>query len=200
MSYPRQQGSFRMPMPQNYGGYGQQQQRPSYPPSTQQQHGYPSGYPTSQQQQQQSYPHHHQQVRPTSSYPSYSQPTSQPYSSQSTPPYPSTQIQSMSINNSNVAPLSSSQQSYGGLQTSVENATKNLTALIKDATYEDLDHLVNNEDKMIDLVQDSTEVCSLLFTVILKRPLCSLHFLRIIPSPYLKTILFNRYSITIIQS
>lgn len=163
MSYPRQQGSMRMPMP-GYGGYGAQQQRPGFPmhPPTQQQqqqHGYPSGYP--QPQQQPSYPHH-QQVRPTSSYQTYSQPP-QSYPSQPTPPYPTTQVQSMSMNNTHTAqPAASypsqSQQPRGGIQASVDKATQNINALIKDATYEDLDHLVNNEDRLIELVQDAAEV------------------------------------------
>ena len=173
MSYPRQSGSIRMPMP-GYGGYGaqqQQQQRPGFPmhPSTQQ-HGYPSGYPQPQQHQQQQHPSysHHQQIRPTSSYPTYSQPP-QSYASQPTPPYPTEQVQSMSMNNTHTSQSSTSystQSQQGGLQASADKTAQNINALIKDATNNDLEHLVNNEDKLIELVQDSTEVYTHFFTLL----------------------------------
>lgn len=159
MSYPR---GYGMPMPQQYPSYGQQQ-RPAYP--SQPAHSTHSSYPSTYSRQPAPYPSNTSSQ--PSPYPSNSS-SQAPYpTGTSQTPYPTSQVQGMSINNSHSTSIPSS-TSYSSstsnssrfpeIQQWLTNTTSDLTSLIKDATKDDLDHLVNNEDRLIDLVQDTSGV------------------------------------------
>jgi len=151
MSYPR---NYRMPMPpQQYQSYNQPQ-RQNYPQQNNTSN-YPSSYPQ-QSQQPTPYPTTHAAPYPTSSaQPPY--PTPNSTQSRQPAPYPTSQVQSMSINNTTTTNTTTT-TSHSEVQQWLESATTSLKALIKDASNEELNQLVDNEDKLIDLVQSSEQV------------------------------------------
>lgn len=161
MSYPYQQRrGYGMPMPQQYSsqypGYGAQPARQPYPSS-----GYQNNQP---QPARPPYPSPGTQpVRggyPSSSYqsnpqqPPYPTATSQlPYpsnASSNTTPYPTTGVKSMNLSNHS--------STTSDIERLAESSTKSMLALIKDAPKSELEQFINNEDRIIELVQDTEEV------------------------------------------
>lgn len=89
---------------------------------------------------------------PATSTTPYPTATSTPYPSGANNPYPVTRTAS------NHAP--SPQSSYNNeIDNWVHEVITNLTGILKDAPNKDLESLINNEDKLIELVQDTEQVC-----------------------------------------
>ena len=170
MAYPRQppRGGYNMPMPQYsqntgttapYPAYGQ---HPQYPPPARQ------PYPQTYQHQPASQPQHGMPYPPSSTHqrtPYSSTTTSQPPYPVATShsPYPTSQVQSMSVNstttNSSPYPSSGSTNQFTEVDQWMENATNGLLAIIKEEGKTELENLVNNENRIIELVQDTNGVC-----------------------------------------
>ncbi|XP_057295371.1 uncharacterized protein LOC130623857 [Hydractinia symbiolongicarpus] len=89
-----------------------------------------------------------QQQSMSTPYPTTS--TSTPYPTSSSTPYPSNTIQQHPMINTNEIDMW------------MDQLVANLTALMKDATKTELDDIVNNEDKINELVQDAEQTKKLL--------------------------------------
>lgn len=148
MSYPRQQSNQRYPMPM-----------PQYPPQVPySSYGQPAQFP----HQNQSY--HSVTANRLPTYPpSVNTESGTPYplnSSQSH--YPTTQVNYISVNSSPQYTTNGQPNVNNQVVTETDawgnSAIKTLTAIFKDATHEELDAIVNNEDKLNEFVQSSEEV------------------------------------------
>lgn len=90
-----------------------------------------------------------QQQSMSTPYPTSS--TSTPYPTSSSTPYPSNTMQQHPMINTNEIDMW------------MDQLVANLTALMKDATKTELDNIVNNEDKINELVQDAEQVICVCF-------------------------------------
>ena len=89
---------------------------------------------------------------PATSATPYPTATSTPYPSGANTPYPVTGTASNHVLNSQT-PFSNEVDKW------MNEVITNLTGILKDAPNKDLESLMNNEDKLIELVQDTEQVC-----------------------------------------
>lgn len=89
---------------------------------------------------------------PATSATPYPTATSTPYPSGANTPYPVTGLASNHVPSSQT-PFSNEVDKW------MNEVITNLTGILKDAPNKDLESLMNNEDKLIELVQDTEQVC-----------------------------------------